>query len=214
MNQSQLQPVVFGGLFIGVLSALPIVSLGNVCCCLWIVGGGMLTAWLLQRDRAEPLALGEGALSGLLAGVVGAVVYVAVSIPISIVTAPFQRRMMEFMMDSQGDVPPEVREMLEGFGSEGIIAGVALGFVVMLIAGMIFSALGGLLGVLLFRPSPPQAPPPPSYVPPPPSPTPPPPPQVESAPPPTSVPSPPPAQAPPPPPETPPPASPARDPEA
>ena len=158
MNQSQLQPVVFGGLFIGVLSALPIVSLGNVCCCLWIVGGGMLTAWLLQRDRAEPLALGEGALSGLLAGVVGSVVYVAVSIPISIVTAPFQRRMMEFMMDSQGDVPPEVREMLEGFGSEGIIAGVALGFVVMLIAGMIFSALGGLLGVLIFRPSSPAPP--------------------------------------------------------
>jgi len=85
--------------------------------------------------------------------------------------------MMEFMMDAQGDVPPEVREMLEGFGSEGIIAGVALGFVVMLIAGMIFSALGGLLGVLIFRPSSPAPPaqgpfsqgpppPPPSSVPP------------------------------------------------
>ena len=184
MNQSQLQPVVFGGLFIGVLSALPIVSLGNVCCCLWIVGGGMLTAWLLQRDRAEPLALGEGAVSGLLAGVVGSVVYVAVSIPISIVTAPFQRRMMEFMMDSQGDVPPEVREMLEGFGSEGIIASIALGFVVMLIAGMIFSSLGGLLGVLIFRPSSPASPSHGQFPPGPPPPAPPgPPPQVPPVPP-------------------------------
>ena len=211
MNQSQLQPVVFGGLFIGVLSALPIVELGNLCCCLWIVGGGMLTAWLLQRDRTEPLSLGEGAFGGFLAGIVGAFVSVAVSVPIDLATAPFQRRMMEFVVSSQGDMPPEVREMLDSIGStEGVLFAAVLGFVTMLIAGMIFSALGGLLGVLLFRPSSPQAPPPPSYVPPPPSPTPPPP-QVESAPPPTSVPSPPPAQAPPPPPEAPPPASPPRD---
>ena len=172
MNQSQLQPVVFGGLFIGVLSALPLVSLGNLCCCLWVVGGGMLTAHLLQRDRSEPLALGEGALCGALAGVAGAVVYVAVSIPIGIVTAPFQRRVMEFVVNSQGDVPPEVREMLDSFGPEGIIAGVALGFVVMLIAGGVFSTLGGLLGALLFRPSPTHRPPSPPYVPPPPSQTP------------------------------------------
>ncbi len=169
MNQSQLQPVVFGGLFIGVLSALPVVSLGNCACCLWVVGGGMLTAYLLQRDRADALALGEGAVGGLLAGVVGSVVYVAVSIPIGIVTAPFQRRMMEFVMNSGGDVPPEVREMVESFGTEGIIASVAIGFVSMLIAGVVFATLGGMFGALLFRPSapaPPYPPVPPSSVPP------------------------------------------------
>ena len=176
MNQSQLQPVVFGGLFIGVLSALPIVELGNLCCCLWIIGGGTLTAWLLQRDRAEPLSLGEGAFGGFLAGIVGAFVSVAVSVPIDLVTAPFQRRMMEFMVNSQGDMPPEVREMLESIGStEGMLFAAAVGFVTMLIAGMIFSALGGLLGVLLFRPSSPappqgQYPQGPPVVPPPPAP--------------------------------------------
>ena len=159
MNQSQLQPVIFGGLFIGVLSALPIVELGNLCCCLWIVGGGVLTAWLLQRDRSDPLPLGEGAWGGFLAGIVGAFVSVAVSVPIDLATAPFQRRMMEFVVNSQGDMPPEVREMLESMGStEGVLFAAAIGFVTMLIAGMIFSALGGLLGVLLFRPSSPAPP--------------------------------------------------------
>lgn len=229
MNQSQLQPVVFGGLFIGVLSALPVVSLGNCACCLWIVGGGMLTAYLLQRDRAEPLALGEGAVNGLLAGVVGSVVYVAVSIPISIVTAPFQRRMMEFVMDSQSDVPPEVREMLESFGTEGMIASIAIGFVSMLLAGIVFAMLGGMLGALLFRPAPPQAPPhvppAPPHLSPAPSRTPPSPPaplsQPEAGPPPPPASAPPQAQAPPPPPSSPeapaasPPAPPPpRDPEA
>ncbi len=222
MNQSQLQPVVFGGLFIGVLSALPIISIGNVCCCLWIVGGGMLTAYLQQRDRAEPLPLGEGAIGGLLAGVAGSVVYVAVSIPIGIVTAPFQRRMIEFMMNSGSDVPPEVREMLDGFGAEGMIAGVAIGFVSMLVAGIVFATLGGMFGALLFRPSTPPAPPAPPHMPPsqswappsprsqlesgggpqPPAPAPPP----VPAPPPETPPAPPRAEAPPPPasPETPP----------
>jgi hypothetical protein len=167
MTQSQLQPVVFGGLFIGVLSALPIVFIGN-CCCLWIIGGGMLTAYLLQRDRSEPLQLGEGAMGGFLAGIAGAVVYVAVSVPINIVTAPLQRRMMEFMLNAGNDVPPEVREMIETFGSgsEGIIFSAVVGFAVMLIIGMIFSTLGGLLGALIFRASPPAPPMPYPQVPP------------------------------------------------
>ncbi len=165
MNQSQLQPVLFGALFIGVLSGLPIISIGN-CCCLWIIGGGMLTAYLQQRDRPEPLALGEGAVGGCLAGIAGAVVYLAVYIPINIVTAPLQRGMMEFMINSGADMPPEVREMLESFGSEGILVGAAIGFGFMLVAGMMFATLGGLFGALLFRPSMPQAPPSPPYVPP------------------------------------------------
>ena len=192
MNQSKLQPVLFGGLFIGVLSGLPIVSIGNFCCCLWVVGGGALTAWLLQRDRSDPLPLDEGALGGFLAGVAGAVVYVAVSIPIAFVTAPLQRGMMEFALDSGADVPPDVREMIESVGaSESILLGAVVFFGFYLIAGMIFSTLGGLFGALLFRPSPPppgsSAPVPPLPAAPPPSSAPPPPP---AAPPPSSAPPP------------------------
>ena len=45
MSKVLLQPVLFGGLFMGVLSALPIISLGN-CCCVWVAGGGAVTAYL------------------------------------------------------------------------------------------------------------------------------------------------------------------------
>ena len=194
MNQSKLQPVLFGGLFIGVLSALPIINFAN-CCCLWIVGGGALSAWLLQRDRFDPLPAGEGALGGLLAGVAGAVVYVAVYIPINIVTAPLQRGMMEFVLDSGADVPPEVREVIENFGAfESIAFGAMAGFGLMLVGGMVFSTLGGLFGALVFRPSPP---PPGSSAPVPPLPAAPP----SSAPPPP--PAAPPSSAPPPPPAAP-----------
>ena len=136
--------VLIGGTFNGVLSALPIIELGN-CCCLWVLGGGAITAWLLQRERTEPLDPGEGALNGLLAGVVGAVIFMIVSLPV------------QFALGSLGmyevgdlDVPPEVRELVEALSSS-VALRVMLGSVIMLIVSAIFSTLGGLLGAFLLR---------------------------------------------------------------
>ncbi|MEE2791745.1 MAG: hypothetical protein VX453_08950 [Acidobacteriota bacterium] len=53
-----------------------------------------------------------------------------------------------------------MRELLETLGSSGSFVTVFIGFVVMLLVGMIFSTLGGLLGALIFRSNPPAAPPP------------------------------------------------------
>ena len=50
-----MQPALLGGVFIGVLSALPIVQLCN-CCCVWIVGGGALAAYLQQQNQPMPLS--------------------------------------------------------------------------------------------------------------------------------------------------------------
>ena len=52
-----IQAALLGGLFIGVLSALPIINVAN-CCCLWIVTGGLLAARLAQE--ADPRAIGIG----------------------------------------------------------------------------------------------------------------------------------------------------------
>ena len=53
----RIQPALWGGLFIGVLSALPLVNAGNCCCCLWVVCGGVLAAYLRQQNsppRSRP----------------------------------------------------------------------------------------------------------------------------------------------------------------
>ena len=157
MSQALLQPVLFGGLFMGVLSALPIISLGN-CCCLWVMGGGVVTAYLTQHGRPDPIQLGEGALGGFLSGIFGAVVYTVVSLPIQLVTAPLQRGLMQGLINSAADVPPEVREMMKSVGSGSCLVAVVVGFFFMLAVGMVFSTLGGLLGALIFR-STPAAPP-------------------------------------------------------
>jgi len=158
MSQGQLQAVLAGGAVFGVLSALPVI---DTCCCLWMVCGGLVAAYLTQQGRPEPLQPGEGALAGLLAGIAGSVMFAVVSVPVRLVTAPIRQRIFEGLLDSSAQVPPELRQYLEGFSSDGgfgaVLVGLLVTFPLMLVLGSIFSTVGGLLGALFFRTSPPPA---------------------------------------------------------
>src|SRR5512145_2899715 len=101
-------PAILGGLFIGVLSALPIVQLCN-CCCLWIAGGGALAAYLQQQQQPMTLTRMAGARAGLFAGIIGAFVWFVVDAALG----PIQMRFVEEAMRTAGDVPPELQEWLE-----------------------------------------------------------------------------------------------------
>ncbi len=140
----------------GVLSALPLIAAGNLCCCLWVVGGGLVAAYVFQQNQAAPITPGDGALVGLLAGLIGAVVQVLLSIPISIMIGPMEREVMQRLIEMVGTLPPEMRDTLERYG-RGEQSGVLLivsrivAFMFWLFIGAIFSTLGGLLGSAIFR---------------------------------------------------------------
>jgi hypothetical protein len=149
-NTTISQPAVLGGLFIGVLSALPIVNLGNFCCCLWVICGGVLGAYLDQQNDPRPITVGRGAFTGLLSGMIGAVVWLVISIVLNAVMRPLQERFARDFASNARDLPPEVRAMLESLGANPSI-GLVFGFVVLLVAGAIFATLGGVLGAAFFR---------------------------------------------------------------
>ena len=146
-----MQPVLLGGLFIGVLSGLPIISVLNCCCCGWVIIGGVLTAKLAQQDPSPPLTPGRGALLGLLAGITGAVVWLIVSMALDPLIGPLQQRMIDQVLRGADDMPPEARDWLETVG-RGAGSGVqyAAGFVLHVCASVL-AALGGLLGAIFFR---------------------------------------------------------------
>jgi hypothetical protein len=142
----------------GVLSALPLIGpIGNACCCLWVISGGLVAAYLLQQNQPAPIAPGDGALVGLLAGLIGALVHTIVSIPIDLILGPMERAMAERFMEMAGSMPPEIRDVWDRFGRGGgqaaafMVAGYILGLMLWLFAGAIFSTLGGLLGAALFK---------------------------------------------------------------
>ncbi len=165
MPASKLQPALLGGLFIGVLSALPIISAGNCFCCMWVIGGGVLAAYLLQQNQATPISSSDGAVTGLLAGLIGAVVSLVINIPIEPdLRARCRPRGWSGSSSSAGDVPPELRSVIESMqqirqGSRS--SALLMGFVFMVFAGVIFGSLGGLLGALFFKKDGPPPPTPP-----------------------------------------------------
>src|SRR5688572_17640714 len=107
---SRLQPALFGGLFIGVLSSLPFISALNACCCLWVIAGGVLTTYLLQEGSPVPVAAGPAAVSGLIAGAIGAVIAAVLGAVLAMVLGAGPD---SFSQIPQGDLPPEFGRVLD-----------------------------------------------------------------------------------------------------
>jgi hypothetical protein len=166
MDSGRLQPALLGGVFIGVLSALPIISAGNCCCCLWVLAGGVLAVYLRQQNTPGSLEASEGALLGLMAGVIGGVIAAILSIPINMFLGPMQaewmRSIIEGMNQGNQEMPPEIREQMENWAVGGGMQ--ALNAIFFIIVSTVFGMLGGLLGVAIFKKSAPPPPPPPPTV--------------------------------------------------
>lgn len=162
MSPAKLQPALLAGVAIGVLSALPFINLANFCCCAWVLFGGALASYLMQQNHPAPITAGDGAIVGLLAGVIGAVVFTLISVPLTIALGPFQAQLIERVLDSARDMPPEVRDALENMrGGPALGLGLIVSFFAMLVAGCMFGLVGGLIGALVFRKNVPELPPPP-----------------------------------------------------
>ena len=152
MPPKKLVPAALGGLFIGVLSALPVVSLAN-CCCLWIIGGGYLAAYLMQQDYPGAITTVDGAVVGFLSGIVGALVFTLAVIPVDLVMGPLQAQLLRRILSTNGEIPPELRNLLENLATPPSSPVVASFFRLglMLLVGVVFAPVGGILGALFSR---------------------------------------------------------------
>ena len=138
----------------GVLSALPIVGAANVCCCLWVVSGGLLATYLLQQNRQLPITAGDGAVVGLLAGIFGAIIQFLLSIPIGILVGPVERQILERLREMSGAASSAPFGM-DGAGLAGVVILRIVVLFFTLIVGSVVSTLAGLVGAALFaKPSP------------------------------------------------------------
>lgn len=165
MRASKLQPALVGGLVIGVLSALPVISMGNCLCCAWVVLGGVVATYLLQQSQVPPVDGVDGAITGMLAGLVGTVFGSLIAIPIQMLTGPMGMDVLQRVLDQGGsDLSPEVRGTLRSIAHGGIGGVISvLAFLLSLCVNAIFAAIGGLIGTVVFKPSVPPPPPVPGF---------------------------------------------------
>lgn len=131
---NRIKPALLGGLIVGILSVIPIVSM---CCCIWAILGGMLASFLYIKSSPVPVSTGDGAINGALAGVFGSVIYLLIALPISLIFGVAQWE-----------------DSIRRTGVEVPLTGMALAFLgaFMVVIGLIiFSTVGGLIGVPIFE---------------------------------------------------------------
>ena len=155
------QPAILGGLFIGVISGLPFISIINACCCAGVIAGGVLVTYLLQQNSPVPVATSEAAIQGLLAGVLGGIVMTLITAALaSVIAGPAMLDQIRDQIAGNSDLPPEMRDTMMRFltGTNMMV----LGVLVWVPMYAVFSMAGALLGLAFFRKKtpPPAAPPP------------------------------------------------------
>lgn len=140
-------PALIGGAVAGVLSGLPFL---NCLCCLWIIGGAVLAAFLTAKESPVSLTAGDGAILGALTGISAAVVDSLVGLPLRGLNLAVMKRMMERLSEFAQDMPAGWENWLNR--TTGGVSP-AMFFLGLFISAAIFAAigaLGGILGVALF----------------------------------------------------------------
>lgn len=173
---NKFQAAILGGVVLGLLSSIPPINFVNICCCLWVLLGGVIAArTLIKRSPVFPVTTGEGATVGALAGVIGSLILLVISVPLGLMG--IGEGMTYSFLEWMGEVSnnPQVREQMQQMIAEmqrqAATQSVGQKLVSALFAWLItaviyigFATLGGILGVAMFekrkgQPMPPMAPP-------------------------------------------------------
>ncbi len=171
---SKIKPAIIGGVVLGLLSSIPIVSAGNICCCLWVLLGGALAARMLIKDSPiYPVTTSDGAVVGVLAGAFGALVNLIIGVPLGLaMSVGGNYAVMEQLTKvvNNPEFSEAIRQQMEMAQHQSMAQRLGGALVFWIIGALItigFAALGGIIGVALFEKRKGQQMPPPGYPPPP-----------------------------------------------
>jgi hypothetical protein len=155
-EDSMLKPALIGGVLLGILSALPLITYFNCVCCAWVLLGSIVAAHLYVKDSSVPVTLGRGVALGLLTGLIGTIVCALFSIPLFLMTSRGGSSVMEELkqaIEQVPNIPRETRVAIESLAAQNNIAAIfyIIGFVFMLVVNCIVAMIGGAIGVAIFE---------------------------------------------------------------
>ena len=138
-----LKPALQGGAALGVLSGIPLVG---CLCCIWVMGGGALSTWILNKQRPGGLKYGDGALAGGISGMVGAIVATVINVPLTrLLMSP--ERVISMIQRFVPNLPPEAKQNIMQSMSEFSLARVLLQMVFVMVVYGVLAMVGGILTV-------------------------------------------------------------------
>jgi hypothetical protein len=173
---NKFQAAILGGVVLGLLSSIPPINFVNICCCLWVLLGGVIAArTLIKRSPVFPVTTGEGATVGALAGVIGSLILLVISVPLGLmgIGEGMTYSLLEWMgeVSNNAQMREQMQQMIAEMQRQAATQSVGQKLVSALFAWLItaviyigFATLGGIIGVAMFekrkgQPMPPMAPP-------------------------------------------------------
>ena len=148
------QPALAGGMFLGLLSSIPILNAANILCCMWVLAGGGIATFLLTKQRPSGITYGDGAFVGVLSGLFGSVIGTALQIPIQFITARVfgsdRDRIEQFLNQFPFEGP--MRDwMLQIVSGDISIVTILITFFANLLMWSLFAMIGGILTVAILN---------------------------------------------------------------
>jgi len=145
---NMLIPALIGGGVAGVLSGIPVL---NCLCCLWIIGGGIIAVFFLSKESPKPLTMGDGAIVGIFSGLVATAADFLISIPLAPLAEKFAASVMERLAEYAEEMPAGWESWLDRGMAETHISMILLGILINAIVFSVLGALGGIIGVSIFK---------------------------------------------------------------
>jgi hypothetical protein len=150
---SMLMPALIAGGSFGFVSGLP---LSNCACCLWAAGAGFLAAFLYSKtckSSGAQFDTGKGGIVGLLAGAVFGIVGAIVNSVFSLLTGGLDIDAMRDAIDANPMIsdPEAADQAMQIFESVGPLFFILAFALIWIVLGVIFAALGGLIGGTAFK---------------------------------------------------------------
>jgi hypothetical protein len=146
-RSSPYLPALVGGIAAGVLSSVPLLS---CFCCLWIIGGAMLSANLYAKGSSVSLTPGDGAIVGIFCGIAAAVAASFVNLAFQPANREIARRFADQLSQMFPNVAPEWDAALRGSTQGVSLAMFLFGVFVQAVVFAVLGALGGVIGASLF----------------------------------------------------------------
>jgi len=160
----KLIPAIYGGIIMGIISAVPFLNFLNCLCCAGVMLGGFLAVVFYKNNftpDTPPYTSGDCVAVGALSGVFGAIVGTLLSF---MFLKMFGNLLGEYIVNLlQGfNIPEEALQAIEESLKESAsMLFVFIRFFSNLVIDVIFGLLGGLIGYSLFKPKQQMMPPPP-----------------------------------------------------
>ncbi|NOY58804.1 MAG: hypothetical protein GXO75_07705 [Calditrichaeota bacterium] len=143
----KLMPSIWGGLLIGFISGVPFLAWLNCSCCIGVMAGGILAAYLYRNDLdpGQPMEMSDGAALGLLSGIFGAVIGAILNTFWGSMSVNFIYKM------SQNINSPQLNNWLNQINPIMLERGLFIfKFLSDFVIFCIFGLIGGLIGVSIF----------------------------------------------------------------